>query len=263
MPRLSNSVPKYRKHRASGQAIVTLSGTDHYLGPHITRASRVEYDRLIGEWLASGRSPSFGTASAQLTVVELLAAYVQHARKYYGPAARGEFANMKRAIKPLKDLYGRRPAAEFGPLELMAVRQTFIAAGGSRTYVNATVRRVIRIFRWVVSEGLIPPAVPQALAMVPGLRKGRSEAPETEPVRPVDAKLVEDTLPHLSPVVSAMVRLQLLTGARPGEICKPKPAVVDRSHDVWLARPVIGKATSSHLKRKIISEGIGHVVGAS
>ena len=40
MPRPS-SVPKYRKLRNSGQAIVTLSGQDHYLGPHGTKASRI------------------------------------------------------------------------------------------------------------------------------------------------------------------------------------------------------------------------------
>ena len=45
MPKLTNSVPKYRKHRASGQAVVTLNGRDHYLGPHGTKASRIEYDR--------------------------------------------------------------------------------------------------------------------------------------------------------------------------------------------------------------------------
>ena len=32
MPRLTNAAPKYRKHRASGQAVVTLNGKDHYLG---------------------------------------------------------------------------------------------------------------------------------------------------------------------------------------------------------------------------------------
>jgi len=47
MPRLTNSTPKYRKHWASGQAIVTLDGRDFYLGPHGTRASRREYDRLV------------------------------------------------------------------------------------------------------------------------------------------------------------------------------------------------------------------------
>ncbi len=58
MPRQSSSfVPKYRKHRANGQAIVTICGVDHYLGPHGTKASRLEYDRLIGEWLQNGRQP--------------------------------------------------------------------------------------------------------------------------------------------------------------------------------------------------------------
>ncbi|MCA9018460.1 MAG: hypothetical protein KDA77_24275, partial [Planctomycetaceae bacterium] len=57
MPRLSSTLPRYRKHRASGQAIVELNGHRHYLGPHGTKASKVEYDRLIAEWLANHRQP--------------------------------------------------------------------------------------------------------------------------------------------------------------------------------------------------------------
>lgn len=45
MPKLTKKLPTYRK---SGQAIVNLSGTDHYLGPHGTKASKSEYDRLTG-----------------------------------------------------------------------------------------------------------------------------------------------------------------------------------------------------------------------
>ena len=74
MPKLSNSVPKYRKHRASGQAVVTLNGRDLYLGPHGTKASRVEYDRLTSEWLANGRNLPTGQAN-DLTVAELLLRY--------------------------------------------------------------------------------------------------------------------------------------------------------------------------------------------
>ena len=55
MPRLTGSFPRYRKHRASGQAVVTLNGRDFYLGPHGTNASRAYYDRLIAEWLIQGR----------------------------------------------------------------------------------------------------------------------------------------------------------------------------------------------------------------
>ena len=32
-------IPSYRRHRASGQAVVTLNGVDHYLGPWNTEAS--------------------------------------------------------------------------------------------------------------------------------------------------------------------------------------------------------------------------------
>jgi hypothetical protein len=57
MPRLIRTLPKYRKHKASGQAVVTICGRDHYLGPHGTKASKVEYDRLIVEFLSSGPLP--------------------------------------------------------------------------------------------------------------------------------------------------------------------------------------------------------------
>jgi hypothetical protein len=55
MPKLRGTVPRYRIHKTSGQAIVNLNGQNFYFGPHGTRASKREYDRLIGEWLTGGR----------------------------------------------------------------------------------------------------------------------------------------------------------------------------------------------------------------
>ena len=55
MPKLGKRLPKYRIHKASGQAIVTLDGSDHYLGEHDSKQSHAAYDQLIGQWLASGR----------------------------------------------------------------------------------------------------------------------------------------------------------------------------------------------------------------
>src|SRR6188768_3701217 len=79
------TVPGYRKHKPSGQAVVTLSGQDFYLGPHGTKASKREYDRLISEWLARGRLPLGASDDSQagITVVELIASYKQHAEAYY------------------------------------------------------------------------------------------------------------------------------------------------------------------------------------
>jgi len=83
MPRLTGSTPKYRHHRASGQAIVTLSGVDNYLGPHGSRTSKREYDRLVGEWLAAGRNLPASEEQGYITVTELAARYWKFASVYY------------------------------------------------------------------------------------------------------------------------------------------------------------------------------------
>ena len=66
-------VPSYRRHKPSGQAVVTLNGRDIYLSKWGTKASKAEYERLIGEWLAGGRT--LPSAVSSLTVAELALAY--------------------------------------------------------------------------------------------------------------------------------------------------------------------------------------------
>ena len=83
MPRLSKSLPKYRKHKASGQAVVSFSGQDHYLGPHGTKTSKLEYDRLIAEWLANGRQALLDCESTAIKVSQLMARYWAFAKTYY------------------------------------------------------------------------------------------------------------------------------------------------------------------------------------
>jgi hypothetical protein len=158
MPRLSKSLPKYRKHKASGQAVVTLSGREHYLGPHGTKASIREYDRLTGEWLENGRSLPSGQ-SHDITVAELLLRYWKFAKGYYRKNGKptAEVDCLKSALRPVRELYGNQPAQEFGPLALETVRERMIAQGRSRKGVNKAISRVRRVFRWGVSKELIPP----------------------------------------------------------------------------------------------------------
>ncbi len=47
-----DSLPSYRRHRPSGQAVVTLDSRDIYLGPYRSPESRAKYDRVVAEWLA-------------------------------------------------------------------------------------------------------------------------------------------------------------------------------------------------------------------
>ena len=57
MPRLGeNCVPRYRLHKQSGQAIVTLNGKDVCLGKFNTPESKAKYRRLIADWISAGSS---------------------------------------------------------------------------------------------------------------------------------------------------------------------------------------------------------------
>ena len=132
MPRaISSYVPKYRYHKPSGQARVTIEGRDFWLGPWKSKASYLEYDRIIAEWIANGRRLPSQSEPAQLTIVELIAAYLKHAKRYYRKDGQetNEVVAIKRAVRFVKQLYGRIPAAEFSPLKLKAVRQKMIEAG--------------------------------------------------------------------------------------------------------------------------------------
>jgi len=234
MPSLNNAIPKYRKHKGSGQAVVTIGGVDHYLGPHGTKASRLEYDRLIGEWITAGR-PSSVLKAADLTIAELCQRYKYYAESYYSHG--GTIHNIGTACRTLRQRYGNTLASEFGPLALKAVRQQFVENGASRTYCNRLTDIIRRMFKWASSEQLIPVSTWQALTTVSGLRCGHTEAPENEPIGPVDQTIVDATLPHLSDTVAAMVRVQRLTVMRPGEVCRLRPCEVDRSGEVWTFKP--------------------------
>ena len=271
MPKLSHSLPKYRCHKASGQAIVTLAGKHHYLGPYGTKASRLEYDRLIAEWVANGRSASPHSRESDVTVIEVAARYWKFAEGYYRKqgSPTGTLRFIRHALRPLKTLYGPRPAASFGPLALKAVQQTLIESGTakltkpatgtnnekrrpSRRYVNDCVAVIKRMFRWAASEELVPVTVYQALVTVPGLRKGRTAARETGPVLPVSDAVVDATLVQLPTVVADMVRFQRLTGCRPGEVCSLRPCDVDRSATLWRYVPSTHKTEHFGRGRTIV-----------
>ncbi len=247
-------IPSYRRHKPSDQAVVTLSGQDFYLGKWNTKASRQEYDRLIAEWIASGRC--LLPAKVELTVIELAAAYKRFAKTYYLPGPHGEKAydRVRRAMKLLGDAYGPTRVMEFGPLAFKAFRSRLEKPELSRSYVNMVCDIIRRAFKWGVGQELVPASVFHALQAVPGLRKGRSKARESEPVQPIDEATVDATLKHLSPVVADMVRLQRLTGMRPAEVCIVRPCDVDTVGDVWRYVPASHKA-EHHDRSRVVFIG--------
>ncbi len=173
-----------------------------------------------------------------------------------------ELDNVRVVIEYLVNLYGIVAGAEFGPKMLKAFRQTLIDKPVhskpdvklSRSTINRHIGTVKRIFRWAASEELIGVEVYQRLATVPGLRKGKSDARETPPVEPVPLEDVAKVLPELSRPVRALVELQLLTAARPGELLRLRPMDIDASGEVWTAR-LSDHKTAYAGKRRVLHFG--------
>jgi integrase len=256
MPAKPRKVPSYRLHKPTGQAVVRLDGRDIYLGKHGTEESQEAYRRKIAEWLTAGTAAApagqGGTmvSSAALTVSELIAAFWEHAERHYRHAdgtPTTEIPNYRNTLRPLRRLYGGTLAADFGPLKLKAVRQALIDSGLCRKTVNQRIGRLVRVFKWAVENELVPPSVHHGLKAVAGLRKGRSDARETEPVKPVPDAYVEAIKPHVSRHIWAMIQLQRLTGMRPGEVAIMRTCDLDTSGRVWVFKPERSKM--EHLER--------------
>ncbi len=255
----SGRLPKYRHHKGSGQAFVQISGRRHYLGKYDTEESQERYRRVIAELVTTpcvvqtAASPSIGEC---VTVVELAAAFWQFAAGYYVKDGKptDHLSSVRVALRLLRQLYGRVPADQFGPLSFRAVQQTLVDAGNTRSYINHICGVIRRVFKWAASQELVPVTVYQALATVPGLKKGRTPAREPAPVLPVHDDVVDATLPHLPAVLADMVRFQRLTGARPSEVCLLRPCDLDRSGDVWAYRPHSHKA-EHHGRERVIFIG--------
>ena len=230
--------PTYRRHRSQGldRAFVLLNGKRIYLGPYDTLESRRKFDRVVAEWLVGGRQlkPQADTP----TIGELCDRFLQHADGYYrrpDGTPTNEPATLRMALRPLRQLYGNTPAGDFGPLALKAVRQCMIDCKWCRGTVNNMVMRVKMLFRWATENELVPAGVHTALVAVAGLKRGRCDARESEPIRPVPAAHIDAVRPHVARQVWALIELQLLTGARAGELVKLRPIDLDTTGKVWTA----------------------------
>lgn len=267
MARPRAAFPALCRHKGTGQAVVTIDGHQHYLGKHGTPESKTAYERVILEWKALGTTPASRPAPRGLTVRAMFAAYWRHLEaqglyeKHGKPTS--ERGCIAQAARPLVRLFGDKAAADFGPLDLQVVREAIAkplrlelepAAEGetpkrtrtlpavlARGTVNKHVHRLRRVFRWAVSQELVPAATWQALRSVDALRRGARNVRETKAVRAVTWQDVEPVLRQLTPPLRAIVELMWHTGARPSEALQIRMADIDRSGPVWLYEPASHK----------------------
>jgi integrase len=223
--RRKGELPRYRLHKQSGQAVVSLptGGLPRYrdvlLGPHGSAESHREYTRVINEWLAAGQlapAPKVANGRADITVAELVLRFWRHAEAYYrlldGSPSR-ELEHYKYALLPVVDLYGATSAAEFGPVRLKAVRQAMIE---TRWYFVRFVRGGKPVSRWV-PEGRVRLGQEEVEG---GLGKGEAEWDgEWSPVevlrsrKGLSRKLVNQRIDHVKRVFKWAVSEELVAAS--------------------------------------------------
>ena len=267
MARPKNQSPSYLYHKKSGQARVRLKVgnryRDIYLGKYDSPESREKYHRLLADYHGDNGHENVEPVSVlpvgpdDWTVAELALKYDDFARVHYVKNGETTDDRYRAAIGPLVNLYGTLPAKEFGPKKLKALRESVIQRGNLRTakfddagnlvkpgeplgrgYVNNLMKSVVRMFKWAVTEEKVPPSLPDALAKLPGLRKGRDKrVREPEPTKPVPEEHFGPVVEVSSPQIATMLQVQRLAGMRPDEVTIMRPCDIDRSGEIWVYRP--------------------------
>ena len=279
MPRLFHRPPKYCHHKGTQQATVSFRGQRVYLGPYGSAKSHAAYQEILQNWYKGRDSdpeqkPAVESATrvtsitaatlrekrrsgSPLTINELVLVYRRHSHQYYqksGTVTR-EATIIDDVLRFLRKHHPTMFLEDFGPVILDDLRNGMISElDWSRKHINKQVSRLTRMFTWAAEKELVSPRIPLALKSLAGLKKGRCKARETAGISCVDDAIVDKTLPQLPDVVADMVRLQRLTGARPGEICSLRPCDLDQSLDVWVYRPSEHK-TEHHEKDRAIAIG--------
>ena len=265
MARPKAKAPSLRYH-ISGQSVVTIDGRDYYLGKHDSPESIARYAVLIATYQAGGlkleanfdpadldaraaillnqMEPQPTQQAAQpLTVRHITASYREHVKTKYASNL-SELQRVNQICDEIDKHEGDKQTDCYGPLALQRQRQRWIDAGTSRVYCNRLTNAIIRMFKFAVSQELVSNATWQSLKSVDPLRIGQTLAHETEPRRPVSIEVVRETAKHLSPVLKAMLRVQVATGMRPSEVCNIRPCDIDRSGETWMFRPAKHKTAN-------------------
>ena len=232
--------PQYKtKANAKGviYAYTRVDGRQVALG----RAGEAAWDKylsVLDEWRAHAAERAYHEG-ARLTVGELAERYLDYEleRANGGLVHRTTYLAARAAVEALIESHAAMPAARFGPKALGEIQRRLVhtlckTRSGrhravanpptlSRTEVNRRVNGIRRLFRWGVSQEVVPSQTVLALEALPGLRAG--EARDSAPVMAVDPAVVRATQEQLRKDghdgIASVIELLRWTACRPSEVC--------------------------------------------
>ena len=246
--------PKYRLHKPSGKAVVTIHGKDHYLGQHGTRESRSKYKLLIADlWAKDEQLVPITPDPFEAIKVGLLAVeFAKYAKKKYrhkNGDQKNEWFIIKNILTEIRSTYGDLDVNEFGPRRFESYRQSLVAKGLAKHTVKRYSNHVKKMFQHGVKMEIIPVDLYQRLEAVGPVEM---EYRPARKILPVDIEIVKATQRELTPIVADMVEVQLLTGMRPSEVCNLRPCDINRDDEIWIYEPPQHKTIHHGKERHIV-----------
>ena len=240
-----------------------IDGKKSYLpGKSNSPESREAYARFEIEWWENSRRPVAERVPITLinsepktdtTIKEVALAFLQctESTKTTANFTHYRLATMDFLVKH----YGESPVADFNVGCLHLLRTAMIQSHRfCRKQVNEYTRRIVTLFRWGVSVGLVETMTAWALETVKPLElgyPGTFDHPEREYVAD---DVIRRTLPLLPLTLQAMVKLQRLTGMRPCEVFLMKVENIDTQSipGIWLYRLATHKTQKKTGKKRVI-----------
>jgi hypothetical protein len=184
LPARRNHVPTYRRHKASGQAAVKLNSVYHYIDQWNSPDSKAEYERVIGEWLVRGRllpDRRSDDKPGDMRLKELILGYYGHVAPTLPEV---EVDKLKRALKPVRELFGKIRASKFGPVQYKAVRAAMVDGGLCISTINQRLGVVRRMVALGVENAMLPGDALHRLDAVAPLKGGRDAPAPRSSARP-------------------------------------------------------------------------------
>ena len=223
--RKRQSHPKMGRH-SSGQARVKLNGRVFYLGAFGSVEAQRRYTDLLNRWLGNGRKPLVEAPLAvqvitMREVFEQFEAYLDKTGRYRkGGESTSQRAIVAVAIREFCEQFGDVLLPKFGEALLLQHRD-FLEGNAklTRTGINKKIAHLRAALRWSFNRGVLSRDQWLGVKAIEPLNRnectGRDHKRSKRAVSPDDAEAVAACLPKAP---AAMLRLQSLTGMRPGDV---------------------------------------------
>jgi len=242
-PRPLRQVDKKKGDRAYYYVREGKKNKKVYLGLWKSKKARKEYDRRKRIFDATGVILTNPVRNRPgISVRELADRFSEWAVENYVDSTGRRTRTEERyfaALSVVCELFGDISADSFD-LECLELIQTALIKKGTlcRKTINVRIRAIIHVFLWGARRRLVKFKTYEKLRIIESIAIGKRGTFDHPRVKAVPRSVVEATLPFLTPTVADMVRLQLLTGARPEEIRIMRPVDLERvENGLWRYHP--------------------------